>query len=256
MSKDREMSPPSIGAYDLPTRVATYDKDMEVMHPNRAKMIDVMLEVLPLAPDFSPLLLELGVGTAFLTKRFLDRFPASRVIAIEGAKSMVELARTRLGGAVKQVDFRIGDFRDLGKLISEKERGNVVLSSYSLHHLNSLDKERVIRRSLGFLEPGGWFLNADIIIAETPEMEARFQELRVDGILRRASPSDKRFLNAKTAREFLYEMEKTEKDQPLTLAEDFQTLRNAGLTYPTVFWLEYREAVTGGVKRKASAGAG
>lgn len=37
----------SIAAYDLPDRVASYDVDMEIMHPNRSKMVDIALEILP-----------------------------------------------------------------------------------------------------------------------------------------------------------------------------------------------------------------
>lgn len=35
-------------AYELPERVARYDADMEIMHPNRAEMAQVALDVLPL----------------------------------------------------------------------------------------------------------------------------------------------------------------------------------------------------------------
>jgi len=37
----------SIRAYDLPERVASYDVETELMHPNRSKMVAVALEVLP-----------------------------------------------------------------------------------------------------------------------------------------------------------------------------------------------------------------
>jgi hypothetical protein len=37
----------SIKAYDIPERVASYDAEMELMHPNRSKMVAVALEVLP-----------------------------------------------------------------------------------------------------------------------------------------------------------------------------------------------------------------
>jgi ubiquinone/menaquinone biosynthesis C-methylase UbiE len=87
----------SITAYDLPARVASYDADMEIMHPNRSKMVDIAIEVLPFDSDASITALEIGTGTGFFTKRFLETFPNSRVISIDGAQSMVELARVRIG---------------------------------------------------------------------------------------------------------------------------------------------------------------
>lgn len=41
------MTERSIAAYDISERVKTYDADTELMHPNRSKMVDVALEVLP-----------------------------------------------------------------------------------------------------------------------------------------------------------------------------------------------------------------
>jgi hypothetical protein len=42
------MNEQSIAAYDVSQRVKTYDADMELMHPNRSKMVRIALEVPPL----------------------------------------------------------------------------------------------------------------------------------------------------------------------------------------------------------------
>lgn len=236
----------SIGAYDLPARVASYDADMDIMHPNRAKMVEVSLDLLPFGGGEAVTALELGVGTGYFTARFLARYPHGRVIGIEGARSMVELARARLGSQADRVDFRVGDFRRLDALVAE-DRGHAVLSSYALHHLDRADKERVVHHSLAFLEPGGWFLNADLIVASDPEVERRIQHLRVEGIVRRAR-GDERFGSVDSTRAFLDELEANEGDQPLTLQEDLDVLRRAGLARAATCWAEYREAVTGGVR--------
>jgi hypothetical protein len=49
-------------------------------------------------------------------------------------------------------------------------------------------------------------------------------------------------------RKHLDRLEAADGDQPLTLQVDLQILRNAQLRGVTVFWLEYREAVCGGMK--------
>ena len=51
----------SIKAYDLPERVVSYDADMELMHPNRSKMVDIALEVFPFDPQAHFTALDLGV---------------------------------------------------------------------------------------------------------------------------------------------------------------------------------------------------
>jgi ubiquinone/menaquinone biosynthesis C-methylase UbiE len=240
------LNPNPLFAYDLPSRVAAYDADMAIMHPNREKMVDIALEAPPIAPDLPFLALELGTGTGYFTRRFLERYPRSRVIAIDVAPSMVEMARARLGPLGDRVDFRVGDFRRMGELLSGHERGLVVFSSYSLHHLDIVEKADVIRQSLAFLQPDGWFLNADLVISESPVVERRIQELRVEGIVRRAGGRDSRFGDAASARRFLDEVEARDADQPVTLAVDLRIMKEAGLADVSAFWQEYREAVSGG----------
>ncbi len=245
------MTGDSITAYDLPARVVSYDADMEVMHPNRSKMIEIALEIPPEDPESRITALELGCGTGFFTKAFLERYPCSRVIAIDGAFSMIDLARVRLGTLVERVDFRIGDFRELSRIVANDERGSIVFSSYSLHHLNRTEKGHTIRQALEFLEPGGWFLNADLIVNESPTVEQRIQGIRVEQIVRRSGGTDPRFRNFESTRQFLDQLEADDGDQPLSLSEDLQILR-AGLQNVSVFWTEYREAVFGGQKPSRS----
>ena len=237
------------GAYDLPERVASYDADMDVMHPNRAKMTDIALEVLPLSGGAVVRALDLGVGTGYFAGRFLTRFSAGRVVAVDAAQSMLDLARVRLSAVADRVDLRLGDFRRLADIAADAAPFDVIFSSYALHHLNSAEKQDVVRQSLAHLRPGGWFVNADLIVAEVPRIERRIQELRVEGIVARAAGSDPRFADFQAARAFLDEVESRDADQPVTLREDLRTLASAGVQGATAFWLEYREAVCGGYKQ-------
>jgi tRNA (cmo5U34)-methyltransferase len=238
----------SIEAYDLPQRVASYDADMELMHPNRSKMVRVALQILPFAGTAPLWALDLGVGTGYFSKQFLDCFPNSRVLAIDGARLMVDLARTRLGGAADRVDFRIDDFRNLKRAVADLPAFDVVFSSYALHHLGRVDKQSVVGQALDLLKPGGWFVNADLVVADSPEIEARIQQVRVNGIVERACGKDDRFRDAATTRRFLDELEANEGDQPLALSADLEILRRAGLRSASALWLEHREAVCAGHK--------
>lgn len=243
------MSRKSINAYSLGERVAAYDADMEVMHPNRSKMVQIALEVLPFEPDARLKGLDLGIGTGYFTERFLEAFPRSKVYGVDGAGAMVDLAKARLGSRGKNVDFRVGDFRDLGELLADVGNIDVVYSSYALHHLTRREKGSAVREAVSLLRPGGWFVNADIIAAEVPDVENRIQEIRVKGIVERSRGVDPRFADHEATRRFLDDLEANEGDQPLTLKDDLRVLRGAGLGNVTVFWLEYREAVIGGWKQ-------
>ena len=184
------MSSQSIDAYDMASRVATYDADMEVMHPNRARMVDVTLEFLPFPNDMEVQVLELGAGTGYLTQRLLALYPRARVVAIDGAESMVELATCRLGALNERVSFRIGDFREIDRLVEPDLRFDAVVSSYALHHLDSVEKTRVVAHAAACLGPGGWFINSDLIESTSGVIKDRTQQLRVAGIVQRASEGD------------------------------------------------------------------
>jgi tRNA (cmo5U34)-methyltransferase len=111
------MTEQSIAAYDVSHRVKTYDADMELMHPNRSKMVQVALEVFPFTKTAALRAIDLGIGTGYFTERFLHQFPNSRVLGIDGAHAMVDLAKARLRSSASRVEFVIGDFRKLKELV-------------------------------------------------------------------------------------------------------------------------------------------
>jgi len=242
------MTERSIRAYDASQRVESYDADMELMHPNRSKMVQVALEVLPFPKTAALHAIDLGMGTGYFTERFLNHFPNSQVLGIDGAQTMIDLASERLRSLASRVQFVTGDFRSLQQLAGGAGTADVVFSAYALHHLNRPDKEAVLRQVVELLAPEGWFVNADLIIADSPEVESRVQQLRVAGIVERAGGSDNRFVDSASTRRFLDDLEANEGDQPLTLAEDLDVLRSSGLKNVSTFWLEYRELVSGGQK--------
>jgi tRNA (cmo5U34)-methyltransferase len=242
------MTEQSIAAYDVSQRVKKYDADMELMHPNRSKMVPVAIEVLPFPRTAVLRVIDLGIGTGYFTERFLTHFPNSRVLGIDGAQAMVELAKERLRALASRIEFVIGDFRNLQQLVPSVGTFDLVFSAYALHHLSRPDKETVLQQVVELLTPGGWFINADLIVADSPELESRLQEIRVLGIVARAGGLDSRFADSASTHRFLADLEKNERDQPLTLAEDLEVLRNSGLKNVAAFWLEYRELVSGGQK--------
>ncbi len=246
------MSSNSVNAYDLPERVRTYDADMDIMHPLRWKMFEVALQVLPFHATRSLRALDLGTGTGIFSRRFLEKYPNSNVVAIDGAASMLELAKSRLGVLAQRVKWVQSDFRVMPTTVIRPESFDVVISSYALHHLSAQEKLAVLKSVVRAINPGGWFLNADLVVAETADIEQRIQEIRVAAVTERAPAQDKRFHSAEATRQFLDGLEAAEQDQPQTLDTDMRILREAGITNAEVFWKEYRETVIGGSKANAA----
>ena len=237
----------SIKAYDLPERVRRYDADMDVMHPLRWKMLAVALEVLPFSRNSDLRVLDLGIGTGVFAQELLKEFPSAQVLGVDGSEAILEIAAARLSRYSDRLRLEAHDFREIPRDLLNASTLDLAVSSYALHHLNKDEKSDVARRVVGALKTGGWFVNADIVIAESTRIESRFQDLRVKGIVARAE-GDERFRNEPVTRQYLDDMEKKERDQPQTLAVDLQIFREAGLD-AEVFWREYREVVVGGPKR-------
>src|SRR5205809_5007625 len=127
------MTERSIAAYDVSQRVKMYDADMELMH---SKMVQIAIELLPFPKTADLRAIDLGIGTGYFTERFLNHFPNSRVLGIDGAQAMIELAKARLISLASRVQFVIGDFRKLQELAPGAGTADVVFSAYALHHLS------------------------------------------------------------------------------------------------------------------------
>jgi ubiquinone/menaquinone biosynthesis C-methylase UbiE len=215
-------------------------------------MIDVAIEVLPFHTTRALRALDLGVGTGVFSKQFLKMYPNSKVVAIDGAASMLELAKSRLGGLAQRVEWFLSDFQTMSTKIIKPVSFDVVISSYALHHLNAQEKLGVLKSVVQAIKPAGWFLNADIFVAVDPDVERRIQEIRVEAVTERAPAQDKRFCSTDATRQFLDDLEAKEQDIPQTLDKDMQILRESGISNAEVFWKEYREALIGGTKANAT----
>ena len=238
----------SIEAYGAPERVQKYDADMDIMHPLRHKMIGIALDVLPFDPLDDLNVLDLGVGTGAFALRILERYPNSTVVAIDGSPSMLELAKARLHEYEQRIQYVVADFTSIPAANLVPDTFDVVISSYALHHLDAQEKLAALKAIVPAIKPGGWVLNADIVVADHPLVEQRIQQIRVEAVSERAPADDKRFADPATTRAHLDQLEANEQDQPLTLTEDLRILREAGIENAEVFWKELRESVVGGWK--------
>ena len=238
----------SIDAYDLKGRVAKYDKEMDIMHPNRPKMVNIGLEFLPFNQDQQIKVLDLGVGTGFFTQKLLQKFTNAQVVALDGAQLMIDLAKARLEDFEKSIKYVVGDFRDIDNTFdNKKEIFDVVISSFAFHHLSFEEKKQTFKKVHDLLKNGGWMINADCIVDKNPLIEQRFQEKRVEGIVVRAK-GQRPFDSSDSTRKYLDRREAEEKDNPLTIEQELQAFEFGGFKNISILWKEYREAVCCGQK--------
>ena len=112
--------------------------------------------------------LDLGAGTGLLSALLLERRPDAHVHLTDASDGMLEQARGRLGQRAG-VSFGLADMAsaDLGG------PWDAVISALAIHHLDHAGKRALFARVRGALKPGGWFVNAEQVIAPDPVSEAR-----------------------------------------------------------------------------------
>jgi tRNA (cmo5U34)-methyltransferase len=233
----------SVSMYEIEQRIKKYDSDMDVMHPNRSKMVEVALNFLQYGKNEEIKAIDLGCGTGFFTKLFVQRFPNAKIISIDGANAMIESAKSRLGSLADSVDFRVGNFQNLDTIVAEQSAYDVIFTSFALHHLPIPEKENCMKIIFDLLKPDGWFINADCIIGETKELEDIYQKLRIEGILTRAEKTDSRFKDFATARKSLDDLEAKEEDILIKHSEEIEVVQKCGFRNVDILWKEYREMV-------------
>jgi SAM-dependent methyltransferase len=109
-------------------------------------------------------LLDLGCGDASFIKGTFENTGLWAYTGVDASAAALEKAREELAGARFQVELREGDMLAALKDGSEGQAKlvDVILASYSVHHLPIAEKRRFFKLAFSKLEPGGTLLYADV----------------------------------------------------------------------------------------------
>jgi len=112
-------------------------------------------------PDTSLKILDLGCGDASMALPLLAKDRIELYTGCDLSQPALDIARSRL--EKKDIPHRLV-CEDMVAVASEQPDTSVdvVFSSYALHHLNAIDKERLLRDIARILAPGGAFMLIDI----------------------------------------------------------------------------------------------
>ena len=123
----------------------------------------------PLPPD--PLVVDLGCGPGNITLRLAHLFPKARIIGIDGAESMLALARERAQQQDVDISFLCQTLQEVlrGPLLGQAD---LIVSNSLLHHLHQPDLLWTVTQSLA--APGCRTLHRDL---RRPSTDAEVQQL-------------------------------------------------------------------------------
>jgi tRNA (cmo5U34)-methyltransferase len=228
---------------------ATYRDLSRYAVPQRERQIAIVVERVAAAAATGDVL-EICCGEGLLTAALLERLPGVRVRAYDGSPSMLEATRQATGDPARlmtrEIDLAQRDWRRFDRPL------RAAVSSLAIHHLDGAGKRALFADLHAALAPGGVFVLADVIqpagaagaaiAADLWDEEVKRRALDLDGDLggfeafRRADWNHFRHAVLDPI------------DQPSTVAEHLDWLRDAGFAEADLHWMTAGQMILSAVR--------
>lgn len=108
-------------------------------------------------------ILDIGCGTGTLVVKMKRQYTAARVVGLDPDAKALQRAHIKAARAGVSVELEQG-FAD--ELPYQSESFDRVFSSFMFHHLNTQERENMLREVLRVLKPGGSFHLVDFTVAD------------------------------------------------------------------------------------------
>ena len=212
-----------------------FDSIIVKIIPYYDQMIQALIDSIQFDTFDKIRIIDLGCGTGTIAKRLADKFPNSKIVCLDIASKMIEIAKYKLQDH-KNTEFIVGDFSK----IDFHEQFDVVVSSLALHHIQTdNEKKEFYTKIYTILTNSGQFINADVVLATTDYQQAINMSRWID------------YMNKSVSMEEIMNKwipgHKTE-DRPSKLMDQLKWLEEIGFKNIDVLWKYYNFSVYGGMK--------
>lgn len=201
-------------------QVEEYDGLMAKIVPRYKKQHEIINELLPENTEKQLRVLDLGCGTGALSEIILKKFPRARVVGFELTPEMLQSVDKKLSAYKDRFKLKLGDIRfdPIG------QNYDIVLAGLSLQHLTWGERKNFYRQVYNGLNPNGSFILNDIIIDE-------------DWQTRKVQYKDwMKFIAANGEDPDFWLDRHLSQDYPVTPADHFQWLKEAGFSKTDCYW--------------------
>ncbi len=210
-----------------------YDTIIQNLIPNYKAMVDILVSILPFTGQQAFEMIDLGCGTGTVSKAVKDAFPAVKVTCVDIAANMLDIAGQKVGAETTliQADFNSFEF---------PQKYDAVVSSLALHHLETDDdKLKFYEKIYGALNPGGIFINIDVVQGSGDVLQDVYMQKWKAFMLTNVSAQE---VEHKWIPSYYAE------DHPTALLSHFDMLAQCGFTDIDVVYKHYNYAVYCGRK--------
>jgi len=212
-----------------------FDSQIVRIIPYYDQMITALVDSIQFDSSDAIRIIDLGCGTGTVAKRLGDKFPNSKMVCLDIASKMIDIAKYKLDNR-KNTEFIVGDF----STVDFKEPFDVVVSSLALHHIQTdEEKKEFYTKIYTLLNKSGQFINADVVLATTDYQQNLNMNRWIDYMNRNVSMEEiqQRWIPAHKA-----------EDSPSKLMDQLKWLEEIGFESVDVIWKYYNFSVYGGIK--------
>lgn len=127
--------------------------------------------------------LDLGCGDGFLGHFIYTLYPDSHGVFLDVSQEMIDKARQK--DLENRSDFYVQDFGnpDWYKSINKADGFDLIISGFSIHHIDNDKKKRLYNDIYQLLKPNGIFLNLEHVSSPTDKLGELFGDLFDDGMM-------------------------------------------------------------------------
>ena len=216
--------------------------------PQREYQITTICDLIP--PRDEPFtVVELACGEGLLAHAILERFGQARVLGLDGSPPMLQRAATNLERfgerfQTQQFELAAGDWRMAIRNV------HALVSSLTIHHLDSAGKQQLFHDVYRMLAPGGVFVIADIVQPTTQRGVAVAAQAWDDAVRQRAHAlgDDEHAFAYFQQSHWNYYRYPDPGDTPSPLWDQLQWLAQAGFADVDIAWMQAGHAIFGGSK--------
>jgi tRNA (cmo5U34)-methyltransferase len=213
--------------------------------PRRAERFQLMCDLFPFPTDATVTILDVGAGYGPVSQYILDHFPHATCIAQDGSEPMLIRARDLLatyGGRFKPHQSDLFDPNWLPKPFAPFA---AAVSSSCLHNLRDFKRISEIYGEIReHLQPGGVFLNLDLLNAPTSELHQRY--VGVAEVRRQRQGGAGVDVGAMVRRADRTPAQVGAGPFPADLEQQLAALKTAGFKGVDCFWKDLQRALFGG----------